>query len=126
MQCPKCGYEPTMSEMQRSPDDCVKCGVNYEGHARHMASVQAQREAERSANAVRAKMAPAVLDAHSKYPGAQPVVVVDIKMSFWSMVVFMVKWALASIPALIILLMIGTFAISFVSSFLFYSSPPRL
>jgi hypothetical protein len=31
------------------------------------------------------------------------VIVVDIKMHFWSMVVFMVKWAIASIPALIIL-----------------------
>lgn len=29
MQCPKCGYEPSMNEMQRSPDDCVKCGTHY-------------------------------------------------------------------------------------------------
>ena len=34
------------------------------------------------------------------------VVVVDIKMPFWSMVVFMVKLALASIPAAIILAII--------------------
>ncbi|MFW2373348.1 MAG: hypothetical protein ACN4GM_09530 [Gammaproteobacteria bacterium] len=32
--------------------------------------------------------------------------IVDIKMPFWSMVVFMVKAALASIPALIILTII--------------------
>lgn len=38
----------------------------------------------------------------------QEVVVVDLKMSFWSMVVFMVKWAIASIPALIILAVIAT------------------
>lgn len=31
------------------------------------------------------------------------VIVVDVKMRFWSMVFFMVKWAIASIPALIIL-----------------------
>lgn len=36
----------------------------------------------------------------------QEVVVTDIRMSFWSMVVFMVKWALASIPALFILVLI--------------------
>ncbi|MCK7496853.1 MAG: hypothetical protein MZW92_42635 [Comamonadaceae bacterium] len=36
----------------------------------------------------------------------QEVVVTDIRMSFWSMVVFMVKWALASIPALFILVVI--------------------
>jgi hypothetical protein len=35
------------------------------------------------------------------------IVVVDIKMPFWSMVVFMVKWAIAAIPAFIILLIVG-------------------
>ncbi|TLU83512.1 MAG: hypothetical protein FDX30_06780 [Chlorobium sp.] len=35
--------------------------------------------------------------------GEQKVVVTDIRMPFWSMVVFMVKWAFASIPAMIVL-----------------------
>lgn len=35
------------------------------------------------------------------------VVIVDIKMPFWSMVVFMVKAAIASIPAFIILAIIS-------------------
>lgn len=35
------------------------------------------------------------------------VTVVDIKMPFWSMVTFMVKWAIAAIPAIIILVMVG-------------------
>ncbi|MBL8984108.1 MAG: hypothetical protein JNL26_18120 [Gemmatimonadetes bacterium] len=39
-------------------------------------------------------------------PSLQSVQVVDIKMSFGSMVVFMVKWSLASIPAMIILILI--------------------
>jgi hypothetical protein len=34
------------------------------------------------------------------------VIVVDIKMRFWSMVLFMVKWAIASIPALVILVLL--------------------
>ena len=34
---------------------------------------------------------------------ANPVTIVDIRMRFWSMVWFMVKWAIASIPAVIIL-----------------------
>ena len=34
------------------------------------------------------------------------VVVTDVKIPFWSMVVLMVKWAIAAIPALIILLVI--------------------
>ena len=40
----------------------------------------------------------------------QRVVVTDIHMPFWSMVVFMVKWALASIPAIIILTVIAVLA----------------
>jgi hypothetical protein len=35
------------------------------------------------------------------------VVVVDIRMRFASMVIFMVKWVVASIPALIILFILG-------------------
>jgi len=39
---------------------------------------------------------------------SQHVVVEDIRMDFWSMVTFMVKWAIASIPAALILLTIAT------------------
>ena len=38
------------------------------------------------------------------------VVVTDVKIPFWSMVVLMVKWAVAAIPALIVLLVIGSVA----------------
>lgn len=33
MKCPKCGNEPTLAEVQRSPGDCLKCGISYEGYA---------------------------------------------------------------------------------------------
>lgn len=33
--------------------------------------------------------------------------ILDIKMSFTSMVVFMVKWAVAAIPAMLILMIAG-------------------
>ena len=36
------------------------------------------------------------------------VTVTDIKMPFFSMVIFMVKWVIASIPAFIILFVLGT------------------
>ena len=36
------------------------------------------------------------------------VVVTDVRMSFSSMVVFMVKWAVATIPAIIILTVVGS------------------
>ena len=35
------------------------------------------------------------------------VVVVDVKIPFWSMVVLMVKWAIAAIPAVIILFVLS-------------------
>jgi hypothetical protein len=38
----------------------------------------------------------------------QYVVVTDIRMPFISMVIFMVKWVVASIPAFIILSMVGS------------------
>jgi len=37
----------------------------------------------------------------------QPVIVTDVQMHFSSMVAFMVKWAIASIPAVVILCVIG-------------------
>ena len=39
---------------------------------------------------------------------AQRVIVTDIRMPFWSMVVFMIKWVFASIPAMIVLSVIMT------------------
>lgn len=39
---------------------------------------------------------------------ASNVTVIDIKMPFLSMVIFMVKWVIASIPALIILVFLGS------------------
>ena len=39
-------------------------------------------------------------------PTARPVVVTDIQMPFGSMVTFMIKWAIASIPAALILFLV--------------------
>ncbi len=40
----------------------------------------------------------------------QPVVVRDVRIPFISMVILMVKWALAAIPALFLLILVGTAA----------------
>jgi hypothetical protein len=45
------------------------------------------------------------------------VVVTDIRMPFWSMVVFMIKWAIAAIPAFIILAVVGGVAAALLSGF---------
>jgi hypothetical protein len=44
--------------------------------------------------------------------------ITDIKMPFWSMVIFMVKASIASIPAFIILSIIGTLVFSLIGSFM--------
>jgi len=49
------------------------------------------------------------------------VVVVDVKIPFWSMVVLLVKWAIAAIPAMIILLVLAT-AVSMVLGGVFHWS----
>ncbi len=49
---------------------------------------------------------------------SQYVVVTDIRMPFFSMVVFMIKWVIASIPAFIILSMIGSILMMLVGGML--------
>lgn len=49
------------------------------------------------------------------YAAKPEVVVTDIKIPFGSMVTLMVKWAIATIPALLILMLIGVFFMSFFS-----------
>ena len=44
------------------------------------------------------------------------VVVTNIKMPFGAMVVFMVKWAIATIPALIILSLVGSIVFGILST----------
>lgn len=39
---------------------------------------------------------------------AREVVVVDVKIPFWSMVVLLVKWTIAAIPAFIILFILAS------------------
>jgi hypothetical protein len=58
----------------------------------------------------------------------ESVVVRDVRMPFGSMVVFMVKWAIASIPALIILIVLGVlisaFAAGLIASLVGFGSLP--
>ncbi len=50
----------------------------------------------------------------------QRVVVTDFDMPFGSMVKLMVKWAVASIPAAIILVILGTIAFGIIKGLLFH------
>lgn len=50
----------------------------------------------------------------TKSPAPQPVRIVDVSMPMSSMVVFMVKLAIAAVPALLILLFLGAFFMALV------------
>ncbi len=52
----------------------------------------------------------------TEYVPPTPCRIVDIDMPFWSMVNFMVKWAIAAIPAFIILIILGVFAVAVLSA----------
>lgn len=106
MRCPKCKYEPTMAEQINNKEECPKCGIFYEKY-------RAQQKENFSVKTKTVSDKPAV-----QATMGQPVIVVDIQMRFWSMVVFMVKWAFAAIPALIIIALIITALTMFLTGFI--------
>lgn len=105
MRCPKCEYEPTDYERKKSPDQCPGCGIFYQKFIDQQNADPDEEQVAPPAKPTK-KEARAPLDAVAG--DRQPVVVVDIQMKFWSMVVFMVKWAFAAIPAIIIIAVIIT------------------
>lgn len=79
MQCNKCGYEPSMKEIQAG-EECPGCTAAEQKYQRRLQEIAAQPASQKP----------------------QEVAVVDFHMPFMAMVWFMVKWAFAAIPALII------------------------
>lgn len=111
MQCPECNHIP-LAGSQPDPSRCPECGIFYQKalelrKARELVAQPQLAAGKPADNAVSANVKAAM----AEYRGAQPVVVLDVNMSFSSMVVFMIKWALASIPALLILMGIGIFLV---------------
>lgn len=72
MQCPKCSYEPTLTELQTGAQTCSRCHWRYSDEYRV---------------AVPPKAGPA------------PVVIADIHLPFFSAVRLMLTLAVAAIPA---------------------------
>jgi hypothetical protein len=140
VQCPACNKESD-SSAYGDPAKCPACGVFYE----KAFALKQRRLAAEEAAAVSAKPKPTVASkladgwqgakvsveegrrqreaeqqrnlASRAASEAKPVVVIDIRMSFWSMVWFMVKWAIAAIPALIILVIIFSVALGMFKGF---------
>lgn len=105
--CPKCGHKRT--PLDTAPDwQCPKCLVAY-------AKVGATPSDWRPPPPLPPPPSITVHDTAPALSDELSVRVVDIKMPFWSMVVFMVKWAAASIPALLILAAVGAMAMGFIN-----------
>ena len=108
--CPTC-----QTPFFKGTDYCTDCGekLNWvDGGTPAPATGSAERaDSQGQPFAMPRSVSPAPRGAQ----GPTDVVVTDIHMSFGSMVLFMVKWALASIPALIILMIIGRIASTFLS-----------
>ena len=82
MQCPNCNN----TNIQANATECSECGYVFKGYE---------------------ESAPEGVTGLASNSNNQNVTVTDIKMPFGSMVEFLVKWAIASIPAFIILFLIG-------------------
>ena len=89
-------------QIENDFDSCWNCGYSYDG-------IAPDADAKKEANANKIKEA--AYQAQSSIRLAplnrQEVVVVDVRMPFLSMVVFMVTWAIACIPALLVLISFG-------------------
>jgi hypothetical protein len=83
---------------------CHTCGATVSTEAAECPVCLARNPGTQNSTRTRAAHQPTVWQGAA---AAQRVVVTDIRMDFWSMVVFMVKWAVASIPAVLILLLVG-------------------
>lgn len=129
MKCPNCDFIDK-DEAFGDPAKCPKCGAIYEKALRIKADKERQALFEkrrlesqpvRQGAPLKSRMSSArasVSDGREKRAAAeaqrkqkrelQMVVVTDIDMPFMSMVSFMIRWVLASIPAAIILMIILT------------------
>lgn len=127
MKCPNCDFIDK-DEAFGDPATCPKCGAIYEKALRIKADKERQELFEKKrlesaqnhhSASLKGRLAHAstsVSDGREKRATAgaqnqkkreqQMVIVADIDMPFWSMVSFMIKWALASVPALFILALI--------------------
>ena len=129
MKCPNCDFIEK-DEAFGDPATCPKCGAIYEkalkiraDKDRHELFEKKRLEATRSnqdnAPSIKSRLASASASVSEgreeraqaeiqkhKQRESRSVIVTDIDMPFWSMVNFMIKWALASVPALFILALI--------------------
>lgn len=124
IKCPKCGYQ-RQAEDTAPAWQCPSCGVAYAkvmgSSAR--ASLDPVERAALHINHGLDVQAPA--GSAIDFPHEIDVRVTDIRMPFMSMVIFMVKWAIAAIPAALILGTVVLASTSVIGNWLSSRSTPK-
>lgn len=90
---------------------CIECGTPLENGGRQLEKSPLLNEME----SINAKLDSLISQTKSN----QKVSILDVNMPFFSMVAFMIKWAVASIPAVIVLFILGIMLSSVFGTFLF-------
>jgi uncharacterized membrane protein YvbJ len=98
--CPKCG-----TKNLNNNNSCDECGTSLEQFSNHenFENVLNNSEIANQLKTLSDKLSQ--IELNTKNGGS--VAIADINMTFESMVVFMIKWAIATIPAAIILFLLG-------------------
>lgn len=98
MQCPKCSYEPTLSEIQDSPEDCVKCGISYASYTPKSAAERLGQGVKGAREAVREGRARRLGSLYSPACGTVSEGCVHTRGSIW---IELVLWLFFLVPGII-------------------------
>lgn len=100
--CPKCD-----AKILNSKTVCDECGASIEDMPtiEHSTTISDYNEVTNQLKALNEKVTS--IEINTRNNGS--VIISDVNMTFGSMVVFMIKWAIAAIPAAIILFILGWF-----------------
>lgn len=110
---------------------CKGCGEVFStaemenGYCKSCREDSSSKELKKDISAKELKIDNTNLSSKNSFDTNQKVIVTDIKMPFLSMVIFMVKWVIASIPAFIILTILATIFFGFIGGLGGIVAPPR-
>ena len=102
--CKKCDSEKSLKEGKKNLNLCPDCNSDLSAGLKSSSTPKAKTTSTKKKNESKTIEVSTHKGESEQF---QPVTIEDIKMPFGSMVMFMVKWVIASIPAMIILFIIG-------------------
>lgn len=117
IKCPKCGYQ-RQAEDTAPAWQCPSCGVAYAKVLGSSARASLDPTERAALHVNHGLNVQAPTGSPIDFPDEINVRVTDIRMPFMSMVIFMVKWAIAAIPAALILGTVLVVSSSLISNWL--------